>query len=445
MDLTGKKVLVVGLGASGRAAAELCLARGARVTATDQALEPPGAEELARAGVLLHLGGHQPDDFTSADMVVLSPGVDPRLAEVKAARTAGVEVIGEFELGRRFAPVPAVMITGTNGKSTVTTLVGEMLAADGKRVFVGGNLGTPLCRLALETGPVDWAVLEVSSFQTDTATDLRPEVCAVLNITPDHMDRYESFTQYASSKMSLAAGQGPDQVAVLCVDDAEVASRAGAAGGAVWAYGAAGPLEPGGWLDGDDLVLALPEGTYRFSAAKSPLAGRVWRLNLLAAALCSLACGSGVDAVQAVVDGFAGLEHRMQVVAERDGILYIDDSKATNVGAVRAALAGLGRRAVLLLGGRDKAGRFADLAPQLAETVSLAVCFGEAGPAIASQIEGMVALTVAPGLAEAVDAARAAARPGQAVLLSPGCASFDAYRGYDHRGRHFAELVGGAS
>lgn len=442
MDLKGKKVLVVGLGRSGVAAARLCLLRGALVTATDAAPAPAGAGELAGLGARLSLGGHRDEDFAAADIIVLSPGVDHRRPEVAAAQARGALVLGELELGYRFLEAPAVMITGTNGKTTVTTLVGLMLEAAGYKLFSGGNLGTPLCELVAGPQDLDWAVLEVSSFQTDTAQELRPRVGVILNITPDHLDRYAGFDDYALSKYRLLANQRDDDVAILCADDPAVAARAGLAPAGVWTYGAAGPRRPGGWLKGDELLLNTGGQDLALSAAKSKLVGGFNRQNLLAASLAACAAGAPPTAVQAVIDSFAGLGHRVQWVANIAGVDYYDDSKGTNVGAVQAALTALGRPTVLLLGGRDKEGRFADLAPQLA-TVTTALCFGEAGPSIHGQVKGLVASEVVADLPTAVQRAQALAAPGQAVLLSPGCASFDAYTGYAQRGDHFQALVRG--
>ncbi len=446
MELRDKRVLVVGLGGSGVAAARLCQAKGARVAATDQAADPPAARQLAGGGIELHLGGHRAQDFAWAEIIVLSPGVDHRQALVKDAVAKGALLLGELELGYRFLEAPALMITGSNGKTTVTTLVGRMLETAGYRVFAGGNLGTPLCSLVAGPQEIDWAVLEVSSFQTDTALELRPRVGVILNITPDHLDRYDSFADYAASKLRLFARQADGDLAILCLDDPEVAARASLAPARVFGYASQGPRPAGGWLEGDDLLLA--DGVaepLRLSAAKSPLQGGFNRLNLLAASLAARAAGAPPEAIQRAIDEFPGLGHRLQYVANKAGVDYLDDSKGTNVGAVQAALGALNQPVILLLGGRDKDGRFADLAPQLAGKVTLALCFGEAGPAIATQLAGLVPTQVTPDLAQAVALAAAQARPGQAVLLSPGCASFDAYSGYAQRGDHFQSLVRGLS
>jgi UDP-N-acetylmuramoylalanine--D-glutamate ligase len=336
------------------------------------------------------------------------------------------------------------MITGTNGKSTVTTLVGRMLAAAGKRVLVGGNLGTPLCEFINRKEMADWVVLEVSSFQLDTANTLRPKVGVLLNLSPDHLDRYRDAEEYAASKFSLFSNQGAGDVAVLCLDDPLVAARKDYCPAQVWGYAAEGPVEPGGWLMNGDLIIAAQPGTgLKLSAKSSRLYGRFNRLNLLAASLAALAAGADPFAVQAAIDAFQGLPHRLELVDRQDSVFWFDDSKGTNVGAVAAALEALALPTVLLLGGRDKEGSFASLQPQLDSYVQKVICFGEAGPAIHQQISALTDSRVAAGLAEAVAEARRLAQPGQAVLLSPGCASFDAYTGYAQRGDHFKALVKG--
>ncbi len=449
MRLAGEKVLVVGLGASGAAAARLCLEAGARVRVTDAAPHPPAAEELAALGCDLSLGGHRAEDFTWAGLVVLSPGVDQRMAEVRAAAAAGAEVIGELELGWRFLRRPAVMITGTNGKSTVTTLVGRMLQEAGLRAFVGGNLGQPLCAVAGGGQDFDWAVLEVSSFQLDTAVSLSPAVAVVLNIAPDHLDRYHDFAAYADSKMSLPAGQDPAGTAVLCWDDPEITARAAGLPGRVLPYSdqwespseAPGPLA--GLVLGRELVL-YQDGrpVLELSTEASKLPGAFNRGNVLAAGLAAWAVGVDQESMQRAIDGFTGLGHRLQWVANIGGVDYFDDSKGTNLGAVMAAVRALERPTVVLLGGRDKQGRFDQLLDLPRDLLARAICFGEAGPAIAGQLAPLgPRVALVPDLAEAVRLAAAQARPGQAVLLSPGCASFDAYGSYAERGDHFQTLV----
>jgi UDP-N-acetylmuramoylalanine--D-glutamate ligase len=333
------------------------------------------------------------------------------------------------------------MITGTNGKSTVTTLVGDILSQAGFQTLVGGNLGRPVCDMAAQSGEADWLVAEVSSFQTDTMARLRPRVGVVLNITPDHLDRYPGFAAYAESKMSLLRNQAGEDVAVLCAEDPEVWSRRGLAPARVWGYGARGPQRPGGWLEGGELVLDTGQETLRLPLPAGHLAIGFNRLNCLAACLAALACGAKAPAMQAALAAYRVLGHRLALVGQKGGVSFFDDSKGTNLGAVAAALGALDMPVVLLLGGRDKDGRFADLGPLLKQKVVRVICFGEAGPSIQTQLAGLASCEVVADLAAAVKAAAQAAAPGQAVLLSPGCASFDAYQGYAQRGEHFQTLV----
>ena len=443
MDLTGKNILVVGLGASGLAAARLCLDMGALVKATDLNPDPEGAEDLVRRGAELVLGHHETSNFTSADLIVLSPGVPPEIPPVAEARAKGVEVIGEMGLGYRLLKAPTVMITGSNGKSTVTSLIGEMLKADGQRVFVGGNLGAPLCGHIADGRRVDRAVLEVSSFQIDTGGALKPEVGVLMNITPDHLDRYGTFEAYAASKFRLFANQDGSDKAVLFADDPEIKKRAGSVAAKKCFFGQDGPQRPGGWLDGPSgIAVHSTDGKeLRFSTEESKLPGLVNRFNLIAAALASLTCGASPEAVQKVINTFPGLPHRIQYSGSINGVDYYNDSKGTNLGAVAAALRSLDNPLVLLLGGRDKDSDFTELEQVLGSRVKRVICFGEAGPSIYEQVKGFTQAVLAGSLKDAFNLAKGEALSGQAVLLSPGCASFDEFRNYGHRGDYFMQLV----
>ena len=443
MQLKDKNILVVGLGASGLAAARLCLDQGARVKATDLNPSPDGAGELAAMGAKLILGRHEVNDFTSADLIVLSPGVNPAMPQAAEAARKGVEILGEMGLGYRLFKAPTVMITGSNGKSTVTSLIGEMLKAGGQKVFVGGNLGSPLCGFLASGQKADRAVLEVSSFQIDTGGALKPEVGVLMNITPDHLDRYGTFAAYAASKMRLFANQEGSDLAVLFADDPEVMKRAGSVPAGKCFFGQNGPHTPGGWLeDSRGIIIRTPDGEeLRFGTAQSRLPGMVNRFNQTAAALAALACGISPKAVQQVIDGFPGLPHRMQFSGSIDGVDYYNDSKGTNLGAVAAALCSLDKPLTLLLGGRDKDSDFTELKSVLGGKVQKVVCFGEAGPSIHGQIKDFAPAVLAGSLKDAFNLARKEALSGQAVLLSPGCASFDEFRNYGHRGDYFMQLV----
>jgi UDP-N-acetylmuramoylalanine--D-glutamate ligase len=445
MDLAGKKVLVVGLGRSGLAAARLCAGRGARVTVTDGKPEAALAEALAAlpAGVGRELGGHRQESFVGAELVVLSPGVPP-LPEVAAARAAGVPVIGELELASRFVRAPIVAVTGTNGKSTTTTLAGAMLAASGRPTFVGGNLGTPFAE-AVDTpaaAPGGVCVVEVSSFQLETTLRFAPRVAVLLNITPDHLDRYPDMDGYAAAKARVFLAQTSQDFAVVNVDDARVAAIAGAVNSRVVPLSTQRPLPEGGWTEGGAPCLRLPGGEVeRYPAELPGLWGRHNRENALAAALAARLCGASSDEVRATLLAFQPLPHRMILVAEIDGVAYFDDSKGTNVGAVVAALSGFPRPVVLIAGGREKGGSYAPLAAVMKEVGRGAVVIGEAGPAIGSALAGVVPVASAPSLEAAVVEAARLARPGDAVVLSPACSSFDMFRNYEHRGEVFQAAV----
>ncbi len=454
MDLTGREVLVVGLGRSGVAAARLCLQRGARVRVTDSrpaealaatlATLPPEIEPGRR-----ELGGHRRDSFLTADLIVLSPGVPP-LAEVAAARAAGVPVTGELELGAWFVQAPLLAVTGTNGKSTTTTLAGAMLAATGRPTFVGGNLGVPLCE-AVGTpaaGPGGHVVVEVSSFQLETTARFAPRVGILLNISPDHLDRYDGIEGYAAAKARLFAAQRAEDFALVNVDDDRVRAIAERVPGQVVPLSTRRSLadQPGaaaGWLEGRELLLRLPGSPTpeRYPAQAPGLVGRHNSENALAAALGARLSGASADQVRATLLAFRPLPHRMILVRERAGVAFYDDSKGTNVGAVVAALDGFPRPVVLIAGGRDKGGSYAPLAAALAPVGRAAVLIGEAASRIDAGLAGVVPVRHAPTLEAAVAVAAELARPGDAVVLSPACSSFDMFRNYEHRGDVFAAAV----
>ncbi|HEY4394037.1 MAG TPA: UDP-N-acetylmuramoyl-L-alanine--D-glutamate ligase [Polyangia bacterium] len=443
--LADKRVLVVGLGRSGIAAAALCAARGARVTVTDKrpAAELGSMAAKLPAGVAHELGGHRRETFLSADLIVLSPGV-PEIAELAAARAAGVEITGELELASCFVAGTIVGITGTNGKSTTTTLVGEMLRATGRPTFVGGNLGEPLAEAvgtpAAEPG--GFCVVEVSSFQLETVVTFHPHVAVLLNITPDHLDRYDGLDGYAAAKARIFAAQTPGDFAVVNFDD-PLAVRASAAGRARReGFSIAETLATGAWLGGP-LLLRLPGQPPESYPADLPwlLGQRHNQANALAALLAARLCGASPAEARAGLLAFRALAHRMELVAETDGVAYYDDSKGTNVGAVVAALEGFPRPVILIAGGRDKGGDYAPLAEALGRVGRAAILIGEAAEKMQAAFRGVLPVERAPTLEAAVETARRLARSGDAVVLSPACSSFDMFRDYAHRAEVFRSAV----
>jgi UDP-N-acetylmuramoylalanine--D-glutamate ligase len=437
-ELAGKRVVVVGLGASGVAAARLCLRRGARVVATDgkprESLGEP-ARALEAQGATLIAGGHAGARIEDADVVVVSPGVPP-LPEVAAAEARGAKVWGEVELAVRSMthPAPVVAIGGTNGKSTTTSLVGALLEAAGKRVFVGGNLGEPLADHADEA--FDAVVLEVSSFQMERVDTFRPRVAALLNVTDDHLDRYESFDAYARAKGNAFRRQAADDWAVIPAGDAVCEREARRGGARRVTFG------PGGDLDVTAEAVIDRRSGERFDRDVMALTGGHNGLNVAAAVACVAPLGVGADTVRSVLRSFQGLPHRTALVAEVRGVRFYDDSKGTNVGAAVTALEGLREpRAVLIAGGRDKGGSYGPLVEALGRKGRAVVVLGEAAEAIARAVGDRVPVRRAAGMDEAVRIAASLALPSDAVLLSPACSSFDMFRDYKHRGDEFVRAV----
>lgn len=437
VQLAGKSVVVVGLGRSGVAASQLCLARGARVVATDAApierLSAP-ARALADAGAVLAVGGHDDVPWATVDLAVVSPGV-ASFAALEAAEARGVPVVGELELASRFVgEVPIVAIGGTNGKSTTTTLVAEMALAAGLRTFAGANLGTPLSEAV--GAAWDLLVLEISSFQAERVPTFHPKVAALLNVTDDHLDRYPSFEAYAAAKGNVFALQTSDDVAVVPAGDARCAAQAARGGGRVVRFGAGGEVSVRGG------ELAYPSRGFAFPVASLRISGAHNLDNAAAAIACADAAGIAHDAIARALASFEGLAHRTVLVARVGGVAYYDDSKGTNVGASVAALAGLAEaKAVLIAGGRDKLGSYEPLVRTLASKGRGLVVIGEAGPRIADAARGVLDVERARTIDEAVRLAAGMARPGDAVLLSPACSSFDMFRDYKERGDAFATAV----
>jgi UDP-N-acetylmuramoylalanine--D-glutamate ligase len=443
--VAGARVLVVGLARSGLAAARFLVRRGAVVAATDRAPAEAlaaAAAELAALGVELHLGGHPAAAFEAAEAIVLSPGVPHELPVLARARARGVPVVGELELAGRFIREPIVAVSGTNGKTTVTEMIGRMLAASGRRVFVGGNIGTPLIGYADRPEPAEVVVAEVSSFQLDTIVRFRPDVAVLLNITDDHLDRYADFEAYVRSKMRLFENQTAADAAVLNGADPAIRPRAAAIRARRLFYNAAGDPEAAAELAGGALRVRLPSGAaHAFTLEGFRLKGPHNLENAAAAALAALAAGASPAGVQETLTTFAGLPHRLETVATVGGVAYVNDSKATNVDAVQRALECFERPVVLIMGGLDKGGDFTQLAAAVRARVKRLILIGAAAGKIGAALAGSAPAAAAASMAEAVRRAAESARPGEAVLLSPGCASFDMYANYAARGEDFRRAV----
>jgi len=444
MNLRGKNLLVVGLARTGVALARFLVQTGARITITDKA----PAEELAEMRahlqglpVQVELGIPEPADIARYDLILLSPGVPPELPWLEAARRQGVPVWGELELAGRFLSRPLLAVSGTNGKTTTTTLVGKFLAASGVKALVGGNIGTPLISLLEKQSEADYLVAEVSSFQLDTAPHFHPQAAALLNITPDHLDRYPDYAAYIASKAGLFRCMAAEEPKVLNYDDPLVRPL-GRGRGKVLYFSASEALTEGAWVEDGVIKVRLAAGEeHEFPLAAIRLQGTHNLENIMAALLLSLIAGARPQACREVLADFAGLPHRLEWVATINGVDYYDDSKGTNVGAVARSLSCFDRPVILIAGGRDKDSDFSLLNDLIRRRVKALILIGETREHLARVWAGLAPAYPVADLPEAVSRAAALARPGEVVLLSPACASFDMFRDYAHRGEVFQQAV----
>jgi len=438
--LVPSRCLVLGAGKTGRSVAAFLAGRGTQVRLAERAatvLERP----VDIPGVETRVGDDAADLLDGVDLVVPSPGVAASHPTLRRAVARGVAVVSEIELAAHFLSCPVLAVTGTNGKSTTTTLLGAMVREAGKRVFVGGNLGTPLIDACADASTWDAVVVEVSSFQLEWVHRFRPAVAVFLNLTPDHLDRYRDLDEYGAAKARMFAAQQPGDVAVLNRDDAWVWEQRRNTRAAVLSFGRE-PVEFGMFADADGLTFWGPSPTaHRFDLGRVQLTGAHNRENMMAAASAAAIWGVPTAAIQRALERTRGLPHRLELVREVDGVRFYDDSKGTNVGAMEKSLASFDHDVILLAGGYDKGGDFRGLGPILAPRVKHVVLFGAAGPTIAAQLPAGVSRTVTPTLTAAVAAAATRATAGDTVLLSPGCASFDEFTDYTARGRKFRALV----
>lgn len=448
VELRGKTAVVVGLARSGVAAARLLLRAGARVVATDAR----GARELGEdvtalgtQGAALELGGHRAAAFIAADLVVVSPGVPWEREELEAARRAGVPVLAEVEFGARFVTAPMAAVTGTKGKSTTSAALGAMLAEAGFDARVGGNIGRPLTGLLDGQSERTRYVLEVSSFQLEGCQEFHPRVAVFLNLSPDHLDRHPTFEDYARAKARLFRRQTPDDWAVVNGADAEVERLAAGTRARLvrfFGQGEAPVVGDAAWFaDGAAWLRRAGRPERLFSVADVRLPGAHLRADLLAAAAAARLMGAELDAVARAVRAFRGLENVLEHVADLGGVAWFNDTKATNVDAARHSLLAFPGPLLVIMGGRFKGGDFAALREPACGRVRQVLAIGEARPLLRAAFEGVVDVVECDGLRAAVEAAQAAARPGDTVLLAPGCSSFDMFRDYAERGAAFRAEV----
>jgi UDP-N-acetylmuramoylalanine--D-glutamate ligase len=443
-DLEGRRVLVVGLARSGIAACGVLRAAGAEVKATDRRsrAEVPGIETLLESGVAVETGGHTLDFAADCDLVVLSPGVPPEIDLVARARSEGRTVMGEVELAWCLSDARFVAVSGTNGKTTTTSLLGAMLSAGHPRVKVGGNIGEAISGLAAGLGP-DWlVVIEISSFQLDTCISFAPEVSVLLNITPDHLDRYPTYEAYVRSKARLFMNQDGQDFAIINFDDEE-AMRAARGIRARKLYFSLKQEVPEGAFVRDDTVVVRVNKTDRelFATGDLRIRGPHNLANSLASSLAATVLDTAPEAIRRAASDFEALEHRFEPVIEIRGVEFVNDSKATNVDSLWWALQTASRPVVLIAGGRDKGGDFSRVRDLVRSKVKAVVAIGEAGQKITGAFSDVTRVVSAEGLEAASRLALDLAAPGDMVLLSPGCASYDMFKDFEHRGRAFKAVA----
>jgi UDP-N-acetylmuramoylalanine--D-glutamate ligase len=447
MELKGKKVLVVGLGKSGLAAALFLRRRGAQVTVSDVRSAEALAKDipaLLEEGIMVEAGGHGLLTFRRQDLIVVSPGVPLDTPELVQVKSFGLPVIGELELAGRFLKGQIVAITGSNGKTTTTTLLGEILKEGGLPTLVGGNIGVPVVSLIDDSTDETWSVLEVSSFQLESTQQFHPKIAVILNITPDHLDRHGTFENYALAKERIFAAQDASDFAVLNADNERAAQSAARSAAKVYLFSVEHSVEQGAWLEQGFVVYrsALDAATEQIMPLSGiPLKGAHNVENVLAAGVAARLAGVPAEAIQRAVENFRAVEHRLEYVATLNGIEFYNDSKATNVDATAKAVAAFSKGIHLILGGKDKNSDYTQLAQLLRERVCAVYTIGAAAAKIESHLRGVISIHSCVTLDKAVNAAATAAHPGDVVLLAPACSSFDQFESYEHRGRVFKELV----
>ena len=444
MDLNNKRVLVVGLGRSGVASALFLKAHGARVTVSDSKSQEQLREEipaLLDQGIAVETGGHGERTFQNQDLIVVSPGVPVDSPPLVQARALGETVIGEVELASEYLPGPLVAITGSNGKTTTTTLVGEILEKSGMETLVGGNIGTPAIALTAQATRDTAIVLEVSSFQLETIRSFRPKIAVVLNVTPDHLDRHRTFQAYADAKARIFENQQAGDFAVLNAEDPTCVDLSQRTRAEVFWFSRKREVEQGAFVEKGQIVFRREGVREIMPVAEVPLKGAHNLENVLAAICAAALMGCAAEKIRGAVCEFKAVEHRLEFVASIRGVDYYNDSKATNVDATIKALESFPANIHLILGGKDKGSDYTVLNDLLRKRVKAVYTIGAAAEKIQSHIQGATNIVPAGTMDSAVKQAANSAHPGDVILLAPACASFDQFKNYEHRGKVFKELV----
>ncbi len=447
MDLNNKRVLVVGLGKSGVASALFLQVRGAHVTVSDTKSPDQLKEEiplLLDHGIAVETGGHGERTFRGQDLIVVSPGVPYDAPPLVQARLQGEPVIGEIELAAENLAGSIIAITGSNGKTTTTTLVGEILAGAGVTTLVGGNIGTPAISLVERATRESVCVLEVSSFQLETIKTFRPKVAVILNITPDHLDRHRTFDAYVNAKARIFENQQGSDFAVLNEDDETCLKLADVVKAPLFWFSRKKEVGQGAFVSDGRILFRDAHGQAEILlVSEIPLKGAHNVENVLAAVCTAALMGCRPEQIRKAVASFKAVEHRIEYVATIHGVEYYNDSKATNVDATIKALESFPKNIHLILGGKDKGSPYTVLRDLLHERVKRVYTIGAAAAKIEAEIQGATEVVHAETLENAIKRAHAVAQPGDVVLLAPACASFDQFKSYEHRGRLFKDVVKG--
>jgi UDP-N-acetylmuramoylalanine--D-glutamate ligase len=446
MEFAKKKVLVVGMGKSGLSAGRWLSKQGAEVIISDIKTESEIGEsqlrELANLGVRLEAGGHKEKTFTNVDMIIVSPGIPLDMPPLQIAKRHNIPIMGEMALAVELVDIPIVAVTGTNGKSTAVSLIGSMLKNTGIRVFIGGNIGTPFIDYVAGGQKVDYAVLEVSSFQLDTMERFSPTVSLLLNISPDHLDRYTDYEDYVRSKLRICESQGYGQYAILNDDDARLADFIPKGDIAVLRYGLKERENRHAFVDRNKLVARLSKKRVTvFDLTRYALPGEHNLGNLMGSVLAVLALNSNITGIQGTINHFKGLPHRMERIARIRGVDFINDSKATNVDASVRSITSFNRPVILIAGGRHKGADYAPLVTAAKSRVKKVILLGEARTLIADAFTDIIPFQFADTMEEAVLKAFTSAEADDVVLLAPACASFDMFADYADRGNRFRQAV----
>ena len=444
MDLYNKKVLVVGLGTTGKTTSLFLKKRGANVTVSEIMSEAellPTIQKLKSLGIAVETGGHRRESFLSTDLIVVSPGVPLEIPPLRAAAECGVEIVSEIELASRYIQTPTIAVTGTNGKTTTVNLIAEIFRASGKRIFLGGNVGTPLIEYVLNQHHEDYIIAEISSFQLEGIQGFKPYISVLLNLHHDHLDRYSSYEDYIAAKARIFTNQSNKEYAVLNADDSEIKKLSSSINASTLYFSYGKEVLRGIYYRNRLLHFNNGTGQTCFTLDNLYLKGIHNLHNIMAAVVVSKLCRCPQERIQQAIENFKGLPHRLEFLKESHRVKFYNDSKATNVDSVIRAIEALDPPLILIAGGRDKGGDYHSLIPFIKEKVKALILLGEAKEKMHQVLKTTTSTFLVETLEEAVKRALKQASPGDTILLSPACSSFDMFKNYEERGNAFKTLV----